>query len=311
MEAFFTVLSKLAIMAVLIAVGFAVTKLKKFSEKTISEMTWLLMNIVTPCVIIDSFLNLDSGTLEVSELLLSTGLAFLSLGIGIALTPLLFRKEAPIQKKGYRFAMTFNNAGFMGIPLVQSILGNEAVIYASIFVAVFNFVLWTFGYRLMASGEKFRPIKIFLNAGTIGFTTGVVIYLLNFDLPEIISSPINSMAALNTPIAMIIFGFFLAKIDVKEILTDKKIYYVSFLRLIAIPSILILFMSIIRPPETMFMSTAIQACTPTATATVLFTAMFKADVKLASKIVTATNLLSLITIPLFVSLVQILVDSIL
>lgn len=311
MEAFLVVLNKLAIMTIMIFVGWIISKKGKLSEKTATELTWVLLNIVTPMLIIDSFSNLESGSVKTENLLLGVVLSALSISIGVFLSRFFFKKEEINKQKVLRFAMTYSNASFMGMPLVQSIVGQEGVVYASIFISVFNFMIWTFGYRLMSTDKKLSITKILFNPGTIGFVIGLIIYLFNINLPEILSSPLSDIASLNTPLAMFIFGFYIASVNLKELVTDKKIYYLSFLRLLAMPAIMLIFLVLVKPVAPMFLSIAIQSCAPVATTTVLFSALMKTDTELASKVVAATNILCLITIPFFVSLVQIIVDTIL
>lgn len=311
MEAFFVVSQKLLIMSVMIFVGWCVSRAKKITAFTVSEITWVLLNVVTPCVIVNSFANLQSGIIVPKNMLLCVFLSFMSIFIGVVCSSFLFKKESEEKRKVYRFAMTYSNASFMGIPLVQALVGSEGVAYASIFIAVFNFMIWTFGHILMSGNKKIKIKNILLNAGTIGLFFGLLIYIPQLNLPIILAEPLESITDLNTPLAMFIFGFYIANINLAEILTDKKIYLLCLLRLLVMPLLALVLLLIFKPTEAMFLSIAIQSAAPAATTTVLFAALLGGDAKLASKIVTATNVLCLISIPIYISFVQFLVNSIL
>ena len=139
---------------------------------------------------------------------------------------------------------------------------------------------------------------------SIGLAIGIPLYLLKVQLPDIIMEPVAGFANLNTPLAMIVVGSNIAKVKIKDFLTDKKVYAASFIRLIVAPAILIGMLCLIRPNHDLFMSTSIQAAAPVAANCVLFSVMFNQDSGLASKLVAASTCLSIITIPLMTVLAQ-------
>ena len=311
MDAFLLVSFKVFVMLIIVIIGLVITKMKKLSEKGSDDFTWFLLNIVTPCVIVDAFTGLDKGEIEPSMIILGAVLAFLSVMIGVILSPLFFRKKERSRKSVLRFSTIFSNTGFMGIPLTAAVLGDRGVVFASIYVAVFNFLIWTVGFAIMSGEKKIKLKKIFLNPGTIGFFTGLLIYFSGISVPEIIAEPITYLSALNMPIAMLILGYFIAKINIMDILKDLDLYKVCAIRLILIPCVVLLLLILVKPEFTLFVSICIQCCTPAATTTVLLASLTKADAKLASTCVVATTIFSLITVPLFVMLSQIIANNIL
>ena len=304
MDAFMTVALKVAVMIIMIVVGWVITNRGVLTAKGASEITSILLQIVTPCLIVNSFLGSDSSAVKTSTLLLAFATAVLAIFIAIVCSWCCFRKSPKSERTVLRFAIVFSNAGFMGIPLIQGILGDEGVIYGSFFVAAFNIISWTYGYSLMSGGEKASISKILFNPGTIGLAIGIPLYLLKVQLPDLIMEPVAGFANLNTPLAMIVVGSNIAKVKIKDFLTDKKVYAVSFIRLIVAPAILIGMLCLIRPNHDLFMSTSIQAAAPVAANCVLFSVMFNQDSGLASKLVAASTCLSIITIPLMTVLAQ-------
>lgn len=303
MAALGTVISKVAVMLILIFVGFVITRLGMFTEKGASETTTLLLKIVTPCLIVNSLIS-ASGDLKPTELLLSAALSAFSMGISIALSYLVFRKEPPESQKVLRFSMIFSNAGFMGLPLVQAIVGDRGVVFGSFYVVVFNVICWTYGFIMMGGG-KLNLKTALLNPGVIGLAIGLPIYFLRISLPDIISEPIGFLAGLNTPLAMLVIGSFVARVDLRTFLTDISVYKMAFLRLILCPGLYLLALLLIRPEPELFISSVIQASTPVAANTVLFAVEYHRDSALASKSVASTTVLSIITIPIFTVLAQI------
>lgn len=302
MEAIGTVVSKVAVMLLLIVVGYIITKTGMLTEKGAAEITSLLIKIVTPCLIINSLIGAGKD-LELGSLLLAAAVSALSMVIGILVSLVFFKKELPERRKVLRFSVIFSNAGFMGLPLIQGIVGDTGVVYGSFYVVVFNLICWTYGYAMM-SGGRLNLKTALLNPGIIGLAVGLPVYFLGLDLPAVIREPIGFLSGLNTPLAMLVIGSFVARVDLRSFLTDWNIYKMAFLRLILCPALYLTLLLLIRPEPELFVSSMIQASTPVAANTVLFAVEYHQDSQLASKTVAATTVLSILTIPIFTILAQ-------
>ena len=186
MDAILTVVSKVMVMLIMIVVGYLVTKRGMLTEWGASEITSLLIQIVTPCLIVNSFLT-SEDSLTAQELLLSVGTSALAIALSIGLSLCFFRKEPVERKKVLRFAVDFSNAGFMGLPLVEGIVGSKGVMYGSFFIVVFNIFCWTYGFRMMSGGQKMSWKVLLFNPGIVGLVFALPIYFLDLHLPPVIS----------------------------------------------------------------------------------------------------------------------------
>lgn len=309
MESFLAVAVRVAVMIIMIAVGWFISKKGVITETGTGEITKILIDIVTPCLMISSFMSVEAGSVKVSSILLALVTAAASMAVGFGISKLFFRKQPTERKNVLRFAMIFSNAGFMGIPLIQGILGDSGVIFGSFFIVAFNVFCWTYGYSMMSGGGKVSLKKAILNPGMIGMMIGLPVYIFrvyfpDFAIPEMISLPIQGFADLNTPLAMVVVGSYIAKVKLSELFTDKDVLLTAAMRLIAIPIITIGILFLIKPEYDLFISTAIQTAAPTAANTVLFAVLFGSDAKLASKTIALTTLVSVITIPCMTVIAQ-------
>jgi len=304
MEAMMVIVGKVAVVLILIAVGYAVTKLGWITERGASEVTTLLIKIVTPCLIVNSFLG-STDSLKLSEMALALVVSGLAIGLALVLSLFTFRKEPPERQKVLRFAVIFSNAGFMGIPLVESIVGSKGVIYGSFFVVAFNVICWTYGYSMMSGGAKMNLKTVLLNPGIVGLLFGLPIYFLKLQLPAIISEPVSFLSNLNTPLAMIVIGSYIARVDLHSFISDMAVYKMAALRLVAAPALYLVLLLFIRPEPDLLVSTVIQASAPVAANAVLFAVQYHQDSALASKAVAVSTVFSIITIPIFTILAQI------
>ncbi len=305
LHSFFTVAEKVAVLFLMISVGFGCSKFRVITQRGAAQITTILMYIVTPCLIVSSLQD-TIGTVSMQAIAVASGVAALSDIVAIAASTLLFRKHEDRRKKVLRFALVYSNCGFMGLPLVQAVLGNQGVVYASVYMSVFNVFVWTHGYAMMSGDGKISLKKIFLNPGVIGLAVGLPLFAFSVHLPDVIEAPLSGFSSLNTPLAMLVIGTYIAKVNLRELFLDKDVYWVSFYRLVLVPAVFLGILALLKPEPMVLMSCMMLASAPTAGNTVLFAAMYGSDVKLASKTVTITTLLSIFTMPFFAALAQLI-----
>ncbi len=301
----FNVFVQVLVMFILIFLGLVCYKKKMLSEDTASQLSSFLLLVVNPCVILNAF-QVEYRADLARGLLLSAALAFISNIAGIAIATIFIRKDK--QRREYiveRFAVVFSNCGFMALPLIQAVLGSTGVFYASVYIAVFNLFTWTYGVSIMrGSFGKKDILKIVTSAPIISIAVGLAIFLFSIKLPNIVSQPIELVAALNTPVAMIVTGVYLARTNIIDAFKNIKIFVVALLRLIVVPLVMIaVFMFIGTDSDifaTLLTANLIATACPTAASTLMMSRMFGNNAEYASMIIAVTTLLSILTIPLMI-----------
>lgn len=296
--------TQVSILYIMIAIGFVCDKAKLFTEKAARMLVDFLLYIVVPCMLVRSFTKIELTRHNLLMFLLSLLLAFTTHFIAIALNLPFFRKkndENPI----YKYASIYGNVGFMALPLASEILGNEGVFYCANGVIAFNIITFIHGVKIMnRDGFKLNLKNLVLNPGIISVIIGLPLFLLQVKLPVLIEQPMSYLAELNTPLAMLIFGTYLANTDLKTMFTDKKIYLAAFLKLLAMPLLCIGIYHICGVSGTLLVACAITACVPSANNTFMFASKYGRDTGLASKTVALVSLFSIITMPVVIAIAQ-------
>ncbi|MBR1731903.1 MAG: AEC family transporter, partial [Ruminococcus sp.] len=229
---------QVAILFILIALGFACGKLKFLNDLSAKHLTDLVLYFATPCIMIQSFQEVKYDESLALNLAIAALCAVLIMTGSIFLVRLIFRDKNESRKVVLRFAAVFSNCGFMSLPLQRAVLGSKGVFYGAVFVAVFNVIVWSYGLIDMSGGRKeFSVKKLILNPGGLGALAATVLFLTRVSLPNIVLSPISYIAALNTPIPMLVIGYHLSQAKLKDHFKDGAVYAVLGLRLIAIPLI--------------------------------------------------------------------------
>ena len=294
------------ILYLLVAVGFIADRRKIFTESTAKLSNNLLFYIVTPAVIITSFLSTEFSVQKAASL----GIAFLGAAGTMLLGALLsapFFKRKGADRPVYQFASVYGNMGYMSLPLASAIIGSEGVFYCSEGVMAFNTVCFTHGVWLMSKrtdGQKvsFELKRIIRNPGVISVLIGLPLFIAGVKAPDIILTPLRHIAGMNTPLAMIFFGTYIANTDIKKMFLDGGIYVVGIIKLLLIPLIMLAVYKLVGVSGTLLTACMISASAPSANNTVMFSAKYGHDTKTASKIVALVSFISIFTIPFMVVL---------
>ncbi|MCL1887613.1 MAG: AEC family transporter [Kiritimatiellaeota bacterium] len=304
-DSFLLVARQVGILFILIGIGFACNKARLLTEAAVKGLTELVLFIVTPCVLVTAF---QRG--YEARLLAGLGRAFLftaaSMALCAAAAHLLVRDNDARRASVLRFSVVFSNCGFMAIPLQKALLGDEGVFYGAACIALFNMLLWTYGLLLMGGAAGRQGVsarKVFLNPGMLGCAVGLLLFLTRVTLPGMVHKPMAMMSELNTPVPMIIIGYYLAEANLRRVATDWRAGMVALLRLVVMPLVALgLFCLAGSGEPKMVMACMIAAAAPVAAATTMFSAKFGQDTLLSVEMVSFTTLLSILTMPLVLGL---------
>ena len=301
---FIGVLTQVIILFILILTGVVLAKGKVLTDSGVKSMTDMVLYTVTPCVIIKSFIReFDPKLLK--DLLITFLIAVLAHIGFIILSKLLLRSSKASEEKVLQFGVIFSNCGYMSIPLQQALLGDLGVFYGSSYIAIFNIFVWSYGILLMSGDKKYlTPKKLIVNPGMIGFTVGVIIFLLSVPVPEIFSQTVGYIAALNTPLPMIIIGYHLYHSNIIEGLKNLKCIFAIFVKSVLFPLLALAVMYVCAIRGTMLVSAVISCAAPTAAITTMFSSKFERDTSLSVNMVSLSTLFSLISMPLIITLAE-------
>ncbi len=274
----------------------------------------LVLYIAQPALVFSAYIrDFDREIFKTAVLVLI--FSALAHGFFAAVAFMCFRKNTENTKRILRFALIFSNAAYMGMPLLESALGKDTVIYASIYNITFNLFIWSLGVRI-CQGEKGEPVsknimKAIVHPVTIAAALGIIVFVLpiNSYLPEIVVNGVTMLKNLVAPLSMIVIGLRLAEIDLpslKQTFFDKSLYLYLALRHFLLPVAVFGAMkglNLILPiGDTAITVMLILSSTPAATATTMFAEKYNCDPAYASRIVTVSTLFSIVSMPLVILL---------
>ncbi|NLC96227.1 MAG: AEC family transporter [Erysipelotrichaceae bacterium] len=303
MDAGLTIIVQIVKMFLLMGTGYFIYTKKWVDEHGSQQISNILLKICAPAITITSF-NISFSIEKLQGIVVAFLLSSLSIVIGLAVAKIIYKDKNKIEQ----FAIGFSNAGFMGIPLVQGLLGIEYVMYISTFLVSFNLFAWTVGVYLV-SGRKdlITPKLILYSPAVIGLILGMIVFVSPIKLPTIILEPLTLVGSMNTPLAMIVLGTYIAKSNIVEVFKSKQAYFVSFIRLVVVPIVTIFIFKLIPNQFSDIKKVVIIATSaPTAVMVAMLAQQYGGDYEQGARIVSLSTLLCLITMPIMIILSEII-----
>ncbi len=307
--------SRLGTIAIILALGFLLGKLKLISPKTNKDLVNLLLTVFMPASLFMAFPTAYSD--ETSHIFIAGLIGGFIVMIAITLLSLvIFNKKWYKGKMRYesQFALIFNNATFLGYPIISSTFGPQsaAIIAYCGFIIAFNIALFSYGVYLFKHKVDGKLIlNVIANPNIIAVILGVVVFLTSFQVPKFINDAVTFTGSATTALSIICVGYMLSTAKFTQLFKKWKLAITALIQLIVGPLATYLLLIAIQyvarnagfdfPDEVVVVCTLIQAL-PTATSLGLFASKYGGDEKEASQLVTMSTLFSIITLPLMISL---------
>ena len=303
MEIVTILIKQVFIMFVLMAFGFVAYRKQILSNQGTKDIGKLLLNVAIPMIVISNFC-VEKSAEKTAELFESALLSFLCMALSVAFAYLAYHKKDRIAE----FSAAFSNAGFIGIPLVQAIFGSGAVFYISMMIVLINVLQWTYGVYTITDDKSVMDFKkIMKNPLILSVGIGIVIYFLNIRLPKIAMDIISSISAINTPLAMIVSGVYLAQSDLLNAMRKKDAWLLSLARLIVIPLIVMLVFRFLPFGSTaMKLSILLAGACPVGSNVAVFAQQYDKDYRKGVEYVCVSTLLSILALPLVIFVANLL-----
>ncbi|HJC74173.1 MAG TPA: AEC family transporter [Candidatus Mediterraneibacter faecavium] len=297
----FEQLLKMFFIMVLAFVCFKIRLVDQNGNKTVSN---LLLLVVNPILIITVY-QTEYDPALVRGLLLAFAAAAATHVLGILISTLLIRPKAGADYSIERFNAMYSNCGFIGIPLIGSVLGDTGVFYLSAYMVMFNLFSWTHGVVLMEKKLSMKSLKDgLISPMFIATLTAVLLFFLRLKIPSVLLDSMNYIADMNTPLAMMVAGFSVAQADLGKMCRNLRLYYASAVKLIIFPLLTIPLLMLFHLPSEVSMTVLIAAACPSATTGTMMAIRYKQNYTYSSEIFSMTTIFAVVTMPLLVLIAE-------
>lgn len=288
----------------LLVLGFVLFKCHIFDEYTNKKISALIVNVASPMLIISSIAGVEGNDKSIVFLMIGAGILMY---IGFIILGKIINRIFPFPKKDwpvYECMVVFANIGFMGYPVLLDVFGQEAVFYASLIHMAFNFFVYTYAILCLTKSDdsEFKlNFKQLLTPGIVLIFIGILIYLFDMQLPSVLMDTINSIGSLTAPLSMMMIGSSLAVYPIKDSFTDWRSYVFAFVRLIIVPFMTMIVCRLLHINPYYANITIITNAMPVGSMVLMLATQYNANVKIVTKNIVVSTLLSVITIPIVVA----------
>ena len=300
-------MKQIAQLFLMIFMGYLIVKTGIVEDTDSKVLSKIILYLVIPCVIINAF-QVDYTSDTVRGLLLAFIASILTqvvLLIVVSVLGKLFHlNEVEIA------SIYYSNSGNLIVPIVTFILGKEWVLYGCVFMSVQLIFIWTHCKKIISQEASYDWKKIILNINMISIFIGVILFFTRIRLPEIIGNTLSAVGSMIGPASMFVTGMLFAGMNLKQIFANKRVYFISFLRLIAVPLFSLILLkishlaSLSADGNQIMLIVFLAVITPSASTVTQMCQVYGNDSRYASAINVVTTLFSIITMPLMVMLFQ-------
>lgn len=291
----------------MIFMGYLIVKTGLVRDDDSKVLSKIILYLIVPCVIINAF-QVDYTTDTVKGLLIAFAASVMTQVILLVVISvagkLLHLNEVEVS------SVYYSNSGNLIVPIVTFILGQEWVLYGCVFMSVQLVFLWTHCKKIISREASYDWKKIILNINMLSIFIGVILFFTKIRLPEIIGNTLASVGTMIGPASMIVTGMLFAGMNLKQIFANKRVYFITFLRLIAVPLIALVLIkfsnlaSFSADGNKIMLIVFLAIITPSASTVTQMCQVYGNDSRYASAINVMTTLLSIITMPVMVMLFQ-------
>lgn len=332
MPLFLSTLNQMGVLGFYMIIGFAIAKLGIVDKKSTALLSKLENNVFLPALVLYTFIeNFNIASLSQSWKLLLFSLITELLIIPIAILSAKLVTKDEFIKRMYIYGLSFANFGFMGNAVVQALF--SAQFYQS--YIIFTLPLWTLIYiwgvpnllierdkaasETSCRGKLLNLLKPLLNPMFVALLIGAVIGIsglggvlisLNGGKGIFLTQVIKACGDCMSPIAMILTGITFAFIDIKKILADKGIYFVTALRLLVYPLVMGGVAWLVKNygipfDDTIFSCFVISLSMPLGLNTIVIPSAYGRDTSVPAGMALISHSLSIITIPIIMMIFKI------
>ncbi len=315
MDAFLVILKNVLIFVALAAPGFILAKTKLMGDKESGVLSKLLVYVGMPFLIVSSVAKIEFNRQSLACLGFSALVGVAYHFFLILLSKLLVKRGWSKTQQGMaRFCIIFANNGFLGIPLAKAVFGEESLVLTSVIVIniITNLLMYVWGTRMVAENPPKPSVwKVALNPLLIAFAIGILINLTGLmqAVPETVRYS-DYLSALVTPLSMLIIGIKLGEVSFKKLFTNGSTYYISAMKLIAVPVVIVAVLYLLRlflpVPDTLILGAFIAFAMPTAGLAPTYAKMYGGDEENAVYHTLGSTILSIATIPLLYLLLAVI-----
>lgn len=301
-----TVFFQMLALLILIGTGYVIAKKGMMDEHTNSQMSGLLANVFNPLLIVSSAAG-SVGLISPADMktvgMIAAGMFAVFILGGMILSP-LFEKNTE-QRKLFQLMFVFSNLGFVGIPVVSSVVGPQYVVYVTEFILIYTILLYTYGVGLLSGKVSLSSFRAMLNPGTVCSVAALAIIIWGIQLPDFLKTAVTYLGNVTSPMALIVIGFTLAHSELKKIFGQPRLYLFALVKLLILPLLLLPLLRMVTKDVPLISVCMVMFGMPVGNVPMMLGMQRGMDVSTGSAAIILTTLFCVVTIPILMFAVSV------
>ena len=295
-----TILQQVLILFIFAVAGYVLCKAGLADASHAKLLATIEVYIFLPCTVFKTF-SANFTRQYIKEKYVLILISAVALAAIIALSYLVSRllTKHPYTQNVYQYSMTVPNAGYMGYALAQSLFGDAVMLSVMVFALPVSFYTYTMGFCMLTK-RKFS-LRLLIHPVILAMVAGCIVGLGGITLPYLATDILGRASACMAPISMILTGMTISQFRLRDLLTDKKTYIVSTMRLLVIPVAVALVLKLIGNAEAVLCSLMVFAM-PCGLNTIVFPKLVGEDCQSGASLACISTTASIFTIPLCLTL---------
>lgn len=301
----YLLVKEISVLVLMMISGWILVKTRVLQTKDSHILSVISIYLICPLVIINAFQVDYSSKIRDGFLLAAAAAVLIHVGLLVVCRILSMIFHLNIVEKA---SIIYSNAGNLIIPLVTAVLGREWVIYASAYIMVQQMFFWSHCQSLMTEEKNNNIKKILTNINVIAIFIGLILFIFQIKLPDVPSRAVSNIASMIGPASMIMLGMIFAGASGKELIGNKRLYLIVFLKMLLTPGIVLLFLkfsglaTLVADGKTILLISFLATMTPAATSVTQICQLYNREPTYAGAINLATTATSILTMPLMIIL---------
>lgn len=292
---------QLCLLMIFISIGFFFGKSNLIDQSHTKVLSVAGVYLFLPCTIFNSFSrSFTTANLSVYYPLLLASVAILLALLVFARFASRTLTPASYERKVYFYSLIVPNYGYMGYAMAEGLFGSNGLLELIIFSLPISICTFTAGFAMLTK----RPIsfKKLFNTVNVAVLLGILVGLLNVELPNVVTLALNKSANCMAPVGLLLAGLTISQFNLKGLLLNKKTYIICLLRLLVIPLTIFFVLRAITDNEVLIRTALLFYCLPCGMNTIVFPKLVDEDCSTGASLAFVSNILSMITIPLCIGL---------
>lgn len=203
--------------------------------------------------------------------------------------------------------LAYGNVTYLGIPVLQAALGNEATGAGALLSAVYVFWLLTLGLLLVetSSVASFHPgrlaLRLLTNPLLMSVIIGMLLAIARFQLPGILSRSLSMLAQSVTPLVLFSLGIFMGFQKTGHLREWGQVFFFSLVIMLVLPGIFFLALKYTGWLDGLDLKASIlEAAMPLGLTPYALAHQYRLDTAFTARVVLLSTSLSLIVLPFWI-----------